>query len=1510
MALSGVDGGSGGRIVFTEAATGGTAQVAVESGAVFDLSGLTAASLSLGSIAGAGDFFLGSQTLTVGSSNGSTVVAGVLVDGGLGGGSGAGLTKVGTGTLELGGVNGYTGATHVNAGRLLVTGSLANGTVGVAGDATLGGTGTIGGGVTVADAGIVSPGTTGAGTLTAGALSLSAGSVLTFQLGSASDRIDVNGALTLDGTIHVSALSGLTSGVYRLVNYSGVLTDNGLTLGTLPAGIAAADVSIQTSVPGQVNLVLNGGAGELLFWDGLNLISNGVVNGGTGTWTNALTNWTNSGGTINQAWAGKKAVFSGPAGAVTLGGNVSATGLQFVTNGYAVNAGAGEAISLDGAAVVRVEASAAATIHAALTGGALNKDGDGTLYLTASSGYGGGTTVTNGTLIVRDPSGLGLGTGPVAVRGTLTSLLRFPDNASLGALTITNDGSGPTLATGFTQLTNAARAATSAITNLGNSASGGIGGILEFRDSALAEKAVIENRGAGFASAAHPFENDAGGQTRFLDTSSAGAASIMNRGGREAGLQGGRTQFFGSSTAAQSTLMVEGGADGGLGGSIQFRANATGGTARVIFQPGGAADGLLDISGTNFTALTIGSVEGNGRIALGSKRIELGGNNLDAAFAGSIDGSGGSLRKVGTGMQTMEGSSSYTGGTVVADGELRVTNPGGFALGTGPVTVQTSPTSELRFSLTGSAGALAITNASGAAEVSGLTTFRSSATAATATITNSAAAAAGAIGGQTGFYGTSTAANSTINNIGTSFAGGSSGAEVTFYESATAGAATIFNGGGSAANAEGGQATFLQNSGAGTANITNARADAAGALPGTAVFRGSATAGAATIRNAGAVGANVRGGLTEFYDSATGGTAQLILEAGFSANTLPAVARFLGTSSADRAVITVSGSALGGGGSSGLLEFFVSATAGDATIRNARSSGNSGGLTKFTGSSHAGTSDITNEGAQTGASTYGLTEFRETSSAQGATLHNGASLTAGAFGGRANFHQSSKAGTALFDNEGAKVTNGYSGEVFFHDDASADGSTIHNRGSTAASATQGAIAYFFNRAKAGTATIVNEGGAVAGAPGSVAFFFGNSTAENAILRGLPGLSPDSGGRFVFSDLSDGGTARVILEGSGPAAARLVVNVSDAGLGLGSIEGGGGISLQGRNLTVGSNNLSTHFSGVIGEGGAFTGGSLTKVGAGTLRLTGDHTYTGITSVLAGQLVVSGSMAGAAVVQGGILGGNGAFNGGVTVGPGGIIAPGESIGSFSTLGALALGNGAVYGLEIDSSTGTADRITAVRVSIGAGVGLLGREIGTGVAQAGQVFRIIDNTSADPIAGTFAGLPEGASLTIGNNVFRISYQSGDGNDATLTQIGTDAYWQWAAALNGLEGDDAAANADPDHDGVPNLIEFVLGGQPNPAGPNAASAVLLPALEVTPTGLVFTYRRSDLSFARPGIIIHAEYGSDLTGWTAAQQGVAGVIITTIDDGFEPGVDRVQVSIPRPPVPGPLTFVRLSVSL
>jgi autotransporter-associated beta strand protein len=103
--------------------------------------------------------------------------------------------------------------------------------------------------------------------------------------------------------------------------------------------------------------------------------------------------------------------------------------------------------------------------------------------------------------------------------------------------------------------------------------------------------------------------------------------------------------------------------------------------------------------------------------------------------------------------------------------------------------------------------------------------------------------------------------------------------------------------------------------------------------------------------------------------------------------------------------------------------------------------------------------------------------------------------------------------------------------------------------------------------------------------------------------------------------------------------------------IGSIAGGFGgegvpfVFLGANNLTVDSNNLSTTFSGVIQDDGQ--NGSLTKIGTGTLELTGANIYTGNTNVNRGVLQVDGSITSNTFVNhGGTLAGTGTINSNVT------------------------------------------------------------------------------------------------------------------------------------------------------------------------------------------------------------------------------------------------------------------------
>ena len=85
--------------------------------------------------------------------------------------------------------------------------------------------------------------------------------------GSAGAVVTVGGNLTVDGIFDVRLPSGHSCdiGLYRVIGYAGTLTDNGADLGKTPECFSGTDLALQTSTPGQVNLLADstGRGGEI-----------------------------------------------------------------------------------------------------------------------------------------------------------------------------------------------------------------------------------------------------------------------------------------------------------------------------------------------------------------------------------------------------------------------------------------------------------------------------------------------------------------------------------------------------------------------------------------------------------------------------------------------------------------------------------------------------------------------------------------------------------------------------------------------------------------------------------------------------------------------------------------------------------------------------------------------------------------------------------------------------------------------------------------------------------------------------------------------------------------------------------------------------------------------------------------------------------------------------------------------------------------------------------------------
>lgn len=420
-----------GRVSFSNNAQGRSATVSNQQGGTVNIAGAYDQT-AIGSLSGAGNVELGGNTLLEGALERADESSGIIS------GNGGSLVKEGNGTLTLSGDNTYTGTTHVEQGVLLVNGDqhVATGDVTVDSGTTLGGNGIIGGDVTIADNGHIAAGADlgSVGKLTTGSLTLAQNSQLDYQLGEAyivggklNDLIDVNGDLNLDGKLNITQTNGgnFGVGVYRLINYTGSLQNNGLDIANAPE--AADSLYVQTSVNHQVNLVNRAGL-QLRFWDGAGgkdgvQKNNNVIDGGDGVWQSGAgnDNWTTDGtnpsGALNAQFDDDAfAVFEGVKGTVTVDkslGDVWLSGAQFATDGYVVQ---GDALNTHTAdTILRVGdgtvdgAKMTTTINSVIQGtGGIDKTDIGTLVLNGDNTYSGGTTVSGGVLNVSADNNLGV----------------------------------------------------------------------------------------------------------------------------------------------------------------------------------------------------------------------------------------------------------------------------------------------------------------------------------------------------------------------------------------------------------------------------------------------------------------------------------------------------------------------------------------------------------------------------------------------------------------------------------------------------------------------------------------------------------------------------------------------------------------------------------------------------------------------------------------------------------------------------------------------------------------------------------------------------------------------------------------------------------------------------------------------------------------------------------------------------------------------------------------------
>jgi autotransporter-associated beta strand protein len=376
-----------------------------------------------------------------------------------------------------------------------------------------------------------------------------------------------------------------------------------------------------------------------LYWDP-SLAASTAGSRASGTWDTTSSIWYES-GVGDTTWVtGATAVFAGGAGSnvtVTISTGISVGEIQFENSGYTLASGS---LPITGTGQIDVASGITDTISSTLNGSnGLTKTSAGTLILSGSNTYTGGTTISAGTLQLGDGT---LNIGSVAGNITDNSVLAFynPSNQTFSNAV---SGSGSVTMNG----------ASTAILTLSGSIAYSVGTTISSATVAWDNSSAI-----GY-----------GGSYGGAVTINGGALDLNSYNvtiGELSGSTGGVVTNSGSS----DTLTVE--------------ANGSSSTFAGVIENGISLDktgsGTLILTGTNTytgsTTITAGTLQLGSSSSIGSVAGNITdnsglafGNPSNQTYSGVVSGSG-SLTMNGSAILTLSGSNSYYGGTTISSGTV------------------------------------------------------------------------------------------------------------------------------------------------------------------------------------------------------------------------------------------------------------------------------------------------------------------------------------------------------------------------------------------------------------------------------------------------------------------------------------------------------------------------------------------------------------------------------------------------------------------------------------------------------------------------------------------------------------------------------------------------------------------------------------------------------------------------------------------------------------------------
>ncbi|HCM3060331.1 TPA: autotransporter-associated beta strand repeat-containing protein [Salmonella enterica subsp. enterica serovar Hato] len=453
---------------------------------------------------------------------------------------------------------------------------------------------------------------------------------------------------------------------------SGDVTDDAtLELNTGGTFDNAISGSGQVVKSGDDVLTLSGAnsySGGTLISDGT-LVASNVEALGTGDVTDNATLELNTGGTFDNAISGSGKVEKSGDDALTLSGANTYTGGTLISDGTLVASNVEALGTGDVTDNAVLELNTGGDFDNAISGsGQVEKSGDGTLTLSGSNTYTGGTTINDGTLIATSVDALG--SGDVTDNATLELNTGGDfDNAISGSGKVEKSGDETLTLSGTNTYTG------------GTTISGGT--LVASNVDALGTGDVTDNA---------TLELNTGGT---FDNVISGSGQVVKSGDKTLTLSGANS-YTGGTTINDGTLVasnVEALGSGDVTNDAVLELN-TGGTFDNVISGSGqvvkSGDDALTLSGSNTyrggTLISSGTLVANDVNALGTGDVTDNAAlmlNTGGDFINNIGGTG-RVEKSGDQTLTLSGANSYTGGTLISSGTLVANDVN--ALGTGDVT--------------------------------------------------------------------------------------------------------------------------------------------------------------------------------------------------------------------------------------------------------------------------------------------------------------------------------------------------------------------------------------------------------------------------------------------------------------------------------------------------------------------------------------------------------------------------------------------------------------------------------------------------------------------------------------------------------------------------------------------------------------------------------------------------------------------------------------------------------